>query len=487
MKKLIIKLLLLFTIITSLETQELLAKSTGFNDELQSFNTSLLSPTAVWPKGPKAKTLSADSAIVMDANTGLILYEKNAHKVHYPASITKILTSLLTIENCSLNETVTFTESEVLGLEYGASNIGTMIGETLTIEQCLYAIMLSSANEVCLGVADYIAGSISNFSDMMNERALALGCKNTHFSNPNGLHSDDHYTTAYDMALISKEALKSDTFRKVTGTKVAYIPKTNKYEPRVLPNHHNMLHTYTTSYYLYDGCIGGKTGYTSAAQSTLVTFAERNGMTLICVVMRAASPKTNSTCNQYTDTAALLNFAFENYQVHNLSASIVAADDTESPLFTKFHSIFNPEQSPLQTSTNGQILLPIGVDTTEASQEVTFYDEQNESNSEYEIGNVSYSYKDKIVGNTNIYFNTETSSDYLTLDEDIEYTSSVSISGEAKNSIKIIRRITIVLCILFILIFVIFYMKLLEKRRKISRRRYYSKMEQKEKRRDLHF
>ena len=487
MKKFIIKLLLLFTIITSLETQEIVAKNTSTGHLFQNEKSSELSSDVAWPKGPKEKSLSAESAIVMDANTGLILYEKNAHKVHYPASITKILTTLLAIENCSLNETVTFTESEVTGLEYGASNIGTMIGETLTIEQCLYAIMLSSANEVCLGVADYIAGDIPSFSDMMNERALALGCKNTHFSNPNGLHSDDHYTTAYDMALISKEALKSDTFRKVTGTKVAYIPKTNKYEPRVLPNHHNMLNTYTTSLYLYDGCIGGKTGYTSVAQSTLVTFAERDGMTLICVVMRAASPKTNTTCNQYTDTAALLNFGFENYQVHNLSSSTIETDYTESPLFTKFNSIFDVAHSPLQTSTNGQIILPVGVDASKAIQEVTFYENQNEDNGEYEIGNVSYSYGNKFVGSTNIYFNTEVSQNTLTSSADIEYTSSTVISKKGRNSATIIRRITIVVCVLFVVLFIIFYMKLLEKRRKISRRRYYSNMNKKNKKKDLHF
>ena len=490
MKKFIKKFLVALLILTSCSTHYAKAESISYKPELtqQTADNKLTDneQEVSWPAGPKANSLSAASAIVMDADTGLILYSKNMHKVHYPASITKILTALLCIENCSLSETVTFTEDEVLGLESGASNIGTMIGENLTIEQCLYAIMLSSANEVCLGVADYISGDLSSFSNLMNQRAADLGCKNTHFSNPNGLHSDDHYTTAYDMALISREALSNDTFRKVTGTKVAYIPKTNKYQARTLPNHHNMLHAYTTSNYVYDDCIGGKTGYTSAAQSTLVTYAERDGMTLICVVMRAGSPLQNRYFNEYTDTASLLDFAFENYQVHDLTVSTTSADEIESPLFTKFNSMFDPETSPLQMSHNGKITLPVGVDVSSAKQDVVFYDNLQQTDVENEIGTVTYSYGNKTVGSTSFYFTPDYTTSSLITAEDIEFTNSTKISGESKHATSIFIRFVVILGVILTLLFIVFYIKVLQRRRRISRRRY-SRRRREDKRNDLHF
>ena len=491
MKKFITKMLVALLVLASCSTNYAKAEHVSYKSEIIQQTTD---STAVneeqdvsWPNGPKASSLSSSSAIVMDADTGLILYSKNMNKVHYPASITKILTTLLCIENCSLSETVTFKEEEVLGLESGASNIGTSVGETLTIEQCLYAIMLSSANEVCLGVADHVAGSISNFSDLMNERAAELGCKNTHFSNPNGLHSDDHYTSAYDMALISREAMNNDTFRKVTGTKVAYIPKTNKYaDARTLPNHHNMLHAYTTSRYVYEDCIGGKTGYTSIAQNTLVTFAERDGMTLICVVMHGGSSAQNRYYNIYTDTTSLLDFAFENYQVHDLTVSTTDTNEIESPLFTKFNSMFDSETSPLQMSHNGKITLPVGVDVSAAKQEVVFHNNTKKAEEKNAIGTVTYSYGNKTVGSTCFYFNPTENTSSLISNEDIEFTKSTSIIGESKHATTIFLRVVIVLGIVLSLLFIVFYIKVIQRRRSISRRRY-SRRIREDKKKDLHF
>ena len=180
-----------------------------------------------WPSGPNKRKLSSDSAIVMELSTGLVLYQKNVHKKHYPASITKILTAMLTAENCANNEVVTFSQAAAYGIERGSSTIFTEPGEKLTIEQCLYAIMLQSANEVCLGVGEHISGSISKFVDLMNKRVKALGLKDTHFNNPNGLPDPKHYTSAYDMAVIAREAMKNTTFRKVTATRRYIMPKTN--------------------------------------------------------------------------------------------------------------------------------------------------------------------------------------------------------------------------------------------------------------------
>lgn len=489
MKRIFVTFLSFMLLLASFPTEGLQAKSISnipTAEFLKPENEDSNTTTVAFPKGPKAKSLSSASAIVMDANTGLILYNKKADDKHYPASITKIMTTLLCIENCNNDEVVTFKESEVLGLESGASNIGTKVGEKLTIEQCLYAIMLASANEVCLGVADYIAGSIPAFADLMNKRASELGCKNTHFSNPNGLHSDDHYTTAYDMALISKEALKNSTFRKVAGTKTAYIPATNKTEERPpIQNHHNMLHYYTYSQYIYDSCIGGKTGYTSMAQSTLVTFAERDGMCLICVVMKGASPKQSLTKNIYTDTATLLDFAFENYQIHNLASGLENTDSVESPLFTRYSTFFDPKTAPLQTSNNGQIILPNGAEVSDTEQLVEFYDSPQEKEQKTSIGSVTYTYNGQLVGQTDIYYSPVENNQQLASLEDMEFTKKISISSSSNYISTILKYVIITLIAVILIIFIFFYIRLLRRRKLLSKRKNQYIGEPKKK--DLHF
>ncbi|MBQ3784317.1 MAG: D-alanyl-D-alanine carboxypeptidase [Lachnospiraceae bacterium] len=423
-----------------------------------------------WPKGPSPKSLSSSSAILMDADTGLILYNKNMTDKHYPASITKIMTTLLAIENCSLNETVTFTDDEVLNLEYGASNIGTKVGETLTIDQCLYGIMLSSANEVCNGVADYVAGDTKTFGKMMTQRAKDLGAVCTNFTNPNGLHMDSHYTCAYDMALIGQEAIKNQTFRTVAGTRIAYLDKTNKSDKRILANHHNMINAYSTSRYLYPNCIGGKTGYTSVAQSTLVTFAELNDITLICVVMQGASSKSSYANNIYTDTISLLNFGFENYEMHNLAATETTANEVESPFFSTYGSILDTDTSPLQTSSSGKVLLPSGVKLSKAKQTVQFYDNIT-SKAGNEIGSVTYTYGNKTVGKNKIYFNTNSLQDTLLSSDDIDFTKSRYIAGRSRAMTLLLQRIFFVISGVLVVGFIIFYVQVVHKRRKLASRR----------------
>ncbi|MEE1341861.1 MAG: serine hydrolase, partial [Lachnospiraceae bacterium] len=162
----------------------------------------------------KRPSVYADSAILMDANTGAVLYSKRIHKKQYPASITKIMTTLLALENLSPTDTVTFSRNAVYSIEPGSSSIGIDEGEELTVEQCLYGIMLASANEVSNAIAEQVAGDNASFANMMNEKSTELGCVNTHFTNPHGLHDKEHYTTAYDMALIAKEAYQNEEYKK---------------------------------------------------------------------------------------------------------------------------------------------------------------------------------------------------------------------------------------------------------------------------------
>ena len=263
--------------------------------------------TANWPQGP---AVWAESAVVMDLDSGTFLYSKNMDVAKYPASITKILTTLIAIEHSRPSEKVTFSENAVYGIEQGSSNIGIRLGENLTMEDCLYGMMLESANEVCVAVAEHISGSVDAFVELMNQKAAFLGCTNTHFTNPNGLPDENHYTTAHDMALIAQAAYNNATFRKVCQTTTYCIGKTNKCgEERWLSNHHKML---PDRDYTYEGCTGGKTGFTQAALNTLVTYAERNGRRLVCVSLRTNGRQI------YTDTASLLDYGFNNFQNYSI-------------------------------------------------------------------------------------------------------------------------------------------------------------------------
>jgi len=256
-----------------------------------------------WPEGPP---VYAESAVVMDIDTGTILYSKNMDDQKYPASITKIMTTLLAIENSHLNDRVIFSDNAIWGIERDSSHIGIRIGENISMKDCLYGMMLASANEVCLAVAEHVAGDVDSFVALMNDKAKELGCKNTHFTNPNGLPDEQHYTTAYDMALIAKAAFQNDTFREVCSTKAYRIGWTNVTgEDRWLGNHHKMM--WEDSEYYYEGCLGGKTGYTDVALNTLVTYANRNDRNLLCVTMRTQGRQI------YPDTALLLDYGFTNF------------------------------------------------------------------------------------------------------------------------------------------------------------------------------
>ncbi len=277
------------------------------------FSTALVTATTdttdsgeIWPSGP---SVYAESAIVIEASTGLILYEKNINDTHYPASITKIMSALLAIENSSLGDVVTFSKEAIFDVDLDSSRIGIDVGEQLTMQQSLYAILLESANEVTYAIAEHVSGTMPEFAQLMTERAKSIGCLNTNFVNPHGLHDSEHYTTAYDMALITREAMKNETFRKIFATRTSQIPPTNiQSETRYLRNHHKFV---LKQDYLYDDCIGGKTGYTSISKFTLVSVAKRGDLELICVIM-----KDDSNEHQYTDTQKLFDFAFDNFSIY---------------------------------------------------------------------------------------------------------------------------------------------------------------------------
>ena len=261
-----------------------------------------------WPQGAD---VTSTAAVVMEDSTNTTLYAKNADQVLYPGAAVKVMTTLLALEKTQLTDQVTMTATGVSGVTDGGANISAQLDEVFTIEQCLYAIMLASANDIALQVAEHIGGSVDGFVQMMNSRAAELGCTNTLFTNPTGLPDENQHTTAHDMALIMKAAIDNDSFRTIAATGSYTIPATNvSGGDRVLTNNFSMMNATNAAYYQY--CLGGKEGYTEASQSTLVCAAQKDNVTLIAVVLQGASGTTA------TEAASLLNYGFDNFQMLSL-------------------------------------------------------------------------------------------------------------------------------------------------------------------------
>lgn len=257
-------------------------------------------------QGAEAPAIHAEAAILMEAETGQILYEKNAHRQMQPASLTKIMTCLLAIEAGNPEQQVTVTP-QALDLMEDAAAIGLQEGERLPLRELLYAAMLPSANDAANAIAVTLGGSIDGFVDDMNARAAELGLTGTHFENPHGLPSDNHYSTAYDLAALTREAVQNETFMRFAGAAEHDIPATPLSEERHM-DHTNRTLCPDHEWY-YSDAIAGKTGWTRRAGHCLMTAARRDGMTLICVVMRAGSQE-----NEYKDTTALLDYGFEQFK-----------------------------------------------------------------------------------------------------------------------------------------------------------------------------
>ena len=315
-------------------------------------------PETVWPalssaaELPEAPEIASDFAVLAEAKSGTVLYGKNAFDRAAPASITKVMTALLTAEHCDLNETVLFSYRACHELEKGSSTIARTEGETMSVSDCLFALLVASANEVAQALAEHVSGSIEAFVALMNDRARELGCVNTHFANPHGTPDPEHYTCCYDMVLIMKAAMERDIVREAMGTAKYQIAPTNKHnEITYLNSKHPLV---TNTYKMkYEGAVAGKTGHTSEALSTLVTYAVRGDMDLICVVMHADSTQTTGE-----DSTALFNYGFENFFRADMLAQ--AANDTAlDPVF------LGSDILGLTSSGSCYVTLPKGADVGE--------------------------------------------------------------------------------------------------------------------------
>lgn len=397
---------------------------------------------ASWPSGIE---VGAASAVVIEANTGTVLYQKDPHTQRYPASITKIMTTLLALENCELDEIVTYSEDAVYKTE--GSGIYRNVGEQMTLEQTLYAVMLESANECAYATAEHVAGGdYEAFVDMMNARATEIGCQNTHFNNPHGLPDETHLTTAYDMALIATEAINNEMFRTLCGTVRYELPATNKSQPLTMLNHHKMISNHITAEFLYDGCLGGKTGYTQVARNTLVTYAERDGMLLVCVVMRCEG-------TTYQDTIKLLDYCFDNFKAMN-----VADNETRySSEVSGSSTLMTQNAAFAQLDADAMIVLPKDADFMETETEVSY-----ESTSPEAMGSLVYRYGDRVVGRADVV---KTGAqvdayDFAEGSKDVDASDIVSLQGtidtdEEKHPAGMIVIIVVIVALAIFLFFVI--------------------------------
>lgn len=409
-----------------------------------------------WPAGP---TVYAESAIVMEADTGMILYAKDIEQKNYPASITKIMTALVALDNCELNEDVEYSYYATHSIEYGSSSIARTEGEILTVEESLYALMLSSANECANALAEHIAGSNEEFAVLMNKKAKELGCVNTNFANPSGLHDEKHYTCAYDMALITKAALENEDFRRIAGTDYYTLRATNKNDEELwMQNHHYMIAPYRTSKYLDDSVFAGKTGYTTDALNTLVTCGKRNGMDVIVVTMRTRSTGEKGV-PLFTDTASLLDYA-NNFQKLNISDNETTFVVGNAYDFSIDSNELNTGQSLISIDENSTIILPNGVSFADATPSITF--EENEAGNKAFL---SYEFAGQTVGKASIKLE-ETNEEEFQFSE-VESEEGTSQKNDGPKFIMInFKVIFIVLAIiLLILLFVFMVHRFIEKNR----------------------
>lgn len=249
--------------------------------------------------------------------TGKVLYEKNAREKRYPASTTKIMTAILALEHRNLTDTATVSYNAISTVPAGYSHANLQLDETLTMEQLLNVLLIPSANDAANVIAEDIAGSVESFASMMNTKAREIGCENTNFVNSNGVHNENHYSTAYDLALIGRYAMKNDTFRKLASTVRYTLPITNKYdkENRIFVNTNRLINDKSGQYYKY--ATGIKTGYTDAAGNCIVASAKKDDMELICVIMGAGNDLTTNI-NKFDDCIALFNYGFGNYKYETL-------------------------------------------------------------------------------------------------------------------------------------------------------------------------
>ena len=342
------------------------------------------------PDWPSDTGIESEAGIVMDADSGAVLFGQNIHVQKAPASITKILTALVVIENSSLDDTVTFSHDAVYNVEDGSGNKNAIEeGDTLSVRDCLYLLLMRSSNQAANALAEHVGGSRDGFVKMMNEKTAELGCENSHFANPSGLNDDTQLTSVYDMALIASAAYKNDTLLTISKDKSYRLPatKNNPDGVTIQPEHKLLITTDTESPNYYPYAVAGKTGYTSIAGQTLVTYAIKDDRRQIAVTMKS----TQAT--HYQDTIALLDFGFLRFENVNISENETAYTSGDQPV-----QIGDNSYQPSDLSMDTSAVITIPKDASFADAEKTVVTDLPEDAPLGAVALLSYKYNDRKIG-----------------------------------------------------------------------------------------
>lgn len=372
---------------------------------------------------PDNVSIEADAGIIMDAHSGAVLYGKNIHDTYPPASITKVLTALIVLQHCSLDEEVTFSYDAVHQVDTNSSSAGYDVGDQATVKDLLYALLLKSANEAANALAEHVSGSMENFAKLMNETAASLGCVDSHFANPSGLQNDNHYVSAYDMALITRKAFENKEFCKIVAT-TYYELAPNKLNPEgqgISPGNKMVKKNWPDQY--CSDVIGGKTGYTSMALNTLVECAQQDDTRFVTVIL-------HSSGTQYTDTQKLLNFGFKNFR----SVKISDYDKTFASLGSELQigGLPTSQQKVLTIDPDSSVILPKTADFTETKSAIDY--KLPPGAPANAVAGINYALGDKTVGRAYLTLTNPLADEEASIPEALLTVSSAASAGAGQES-----------------------------------------------------
>lgn len=368
----------------------------------------------------------APNALLGRTDTGEILYEKNIDEKIYPASLTKLLTAILVVESCELDEIVTVSENAVKSVPSGYVNANLQVGEELTVEDLLYVMLIPSANDAANALAEYVGGNIESFSSMMNTRAKEIGCTGSNFTNPSGLHQEEHFSTTRDQFYIANEAIKNQIIKKIMNTTSYTLPQTNKYsgDPRIFTTTNYLLQPSLSKFYTEE-CIGGKTGYTEYAKNCVIEYASKNDINLTAVIL---GEKATVKGQKFLDAKKMFEYMFNNYS----DKKIVRRNSEYKTINIKNGT---KETKNLRILFKEDIDILMNKNSIENYEEsVTYYKETAPINKGEVVGKINYKYNGR---------------DY--------FVELIANNNVEKSNINII--IIIILIIFFIFIFIIYLMR----------------------------
>ena len=411
--------------------------------------------------------LDAKAGLLIEADTGEILYEKNAHQENYPASLTKIMTALLVFEaidegKLSLSDSVTATESAFEGLASDGSTADIVPGETMTVEQLLNCMLIVSANETCNILGEYISGSVEAFVARMNERASELGCEHTHFANATGLHNSQHYTTAWDLYLITREAMKHEKFMEICNSKSYTVPATNMTEkPRELHSTNFLISNWRARGYVYRDAQGIKTGSTPEAGYCLISSAVRGSRHMISVVLGAERVTLEDgvtiQTRSFSETSRMFDWGFDNFARRDILSSADLIQEVPVALSSEASYVSTHAAEDLSC------LLPNNIEPEDLERTVTLKSETVDAPvaAGDVLGTLTLSYKDTVYGETELLaLNDVSASWFLTAQRRV-------VDFFAKPLVKVLLVVLVLL-----IVGLIVYTTMFSRRRRYGRRRY---------------